>query len=65
MQDLSSIIHDVLNKITLIKCSNNYLHDNVTRLSKDDFVDVSFASQTEILEIEKKLKTILILSNHI
>lgn len=59
MPDLSIILNDVLYKITLIKCSNNYLHDNATQLSKDDFVDVSFASQNEILEIEKKLKSIV------
>lgn len=59
MQDLLIIINDVLNKITLIKCSNNYLHDNVTQLTKDDFVNVSYASQTELLEVEKKLKTYL------
>ncbi len=53
MSDLSIILNDVLNKITLIKCSNKYLHDYATELSKDDFVDVSYASQTEILEIEK------------
>lgn len=59
MSDFSIILNDVLNKITLIKCSNSYLHDNATQLSKDDFVDVSYASQTEILEIEKKLKSMV------
>ena len=59
MSDFSITLNDVLNKITLIKCSNNYLVENVTQLSKDDFVDVFYASQAEILEIEKKLKSIV------
>lgn len=59
MKDISLVLDDVLNKITLLKCSNYYLHDNITKLSKDDFVDVSFASQEEILEIEKKIKSIV------
>lgn len=59
MEDLSITLNDVLNKITLIKFSNNYLHDNFNQFSKDDFLDVSYALQNEILEIEKKLKSIV------
>lgn len=59
MQDISPVIYDLLNKITLLKCTNNYLHDHVSELSKDDFISVSYALQDEILHIEKKLKIIL------
>lgn len=51
MKDISLVLNDVLNKIILLKCSNYYLHDNVSQLSKDDFVNLSYASQNEILEL--------------
>lgn len=59
MKDISLVLNDVLNKITLLKCSNYYLLDNVSPLSKDDFVNLSYASQNEILELEKKIKLLL------
>ena len=59
MKDISLVLNDVLNKIILLKCSNYYLHDNVSQLSKDDFVNLSYALQNEILELEKKIKLLL------
>lgn len=29
MKDMSLVLNEILNKITLLKCSNFYLHDNV------------------------------------
>lgn len=59
MKDMSLVLNDILNKITLLKCSNYYLHDNVNQLSKDDFMDISLASQQELLQVEEKLKLLL------
>lgn len=59
MKDMSLVLNDILNKITLLKCSNYYLQDNVNQLSKDDFLYISFASQQELLQVEEKLKLLL------